>query len=83
MKNKILFFTDTTTKMNNVSTQKQPITMRIDKDTISYFKAMSKETGIPYQSLINLYLRDCANSQRKLTTEWVNDALGGQENIPI
>jgi len=36
-------------------------------DIIDYFKAMSEETGIPYQNLINLYLRDCVNSQRKLS----------------
>jgi uncharacterized protein (DUF4415 family) len=39
---------------------KQPVTMRLDRDTVSYFKSMAEETGIPYQSLINLYLRDCA-----------------------
>lgn len=51
---------------------KQPVTMRLDKDTVSYFKAMAKETGIPYQSLINLYLRDCAIHQRKLETNWIS-----------
>ena len=49
---------------------KQPVTMRLDRDTVSYFKSMSEETGIPYQTLINLYLRDCAASHRKLTMEW-------------
>lgn len=49
---------------------KQPVTMRLDRDTVSYFKAMSEETGIPYQSLINLYLRDCAMNQRKLNMSW-------------
>ena len=39
---------------------KQPITIRIEKDTVIYFKNMALETGIPYQNLINLYLRDCA-----------------------
>ena len=39
---------------------KQPVTMRLDCDTVAYFKSMAEETGIPYQSLINLYLRDCA-----------------------
>jgi predicted DNA binding CopG/RHH family protein len=39
---------------------KQPITMRLDRDTVSYFKSMAEETGIPYQNLINLYFRDCA-----------------------
>ena len=49
---------------------KQPVTMRLDQDTVSYFKAMADETGVPYQTLINLYLRDCAINQRKLAMEW-------------
>lgn len=49
---------------------KQPVTMRLDRDIISYFKSMSEETGIPYQSLINLYLRDCAVNRRKLHMTW-------------
>ena len=52
---------------------KQPVTMRLDKDTVTYFKSMAEETGIPYQSLINLYLRDCANHQRKLKMEWTSE----------
>jgi uncharacterized protein (DUF4415 family) len=49
---------------------KQPVTMRLDRDTVSYFKSMSEQTGIPYQSLINLYLRDCAVNHRKLRMTW-------------
>ncbi|MBN2402746.1 MAG: BrnA antitoxin family protein [Spirochaetes bacterium] len=49
---------------------KQPITMRLDREIIDYFKSLSEETNIPYQSLINLYLRDCALHQRKLKTTW-------------
>ena len=49
---------------------KQPVTMRLDQDTVSYFKAMADETGVPYQTLINLYLRDCALNGRKLAMEW-------------
>jgi uncharacterized protein (DUF4415 family) len=52
---------------------KQPVTMRLDKDTVAYFKSMAEETGIPYQSLINLYLRDCAAQNRKLKMEWASD----------
>jgi len=51
---------------------KQPVTIRLDKDIVSYFKEMGIETGIPYQNLINLYLRDCAESQRKLKIEWAS-----------
>ena len=49
---------------------KQPVTIRLDQDTVSYFKAMADETGVPYQTLINLYLRDCAINERKLAMEW-------------
>ena len=51
---------------------KQPVTMRLDSDTVVYFKSMAEETNIPYQSLINLYLRDCAVHQRKLQMKWVS-----------
>jgi uncharacterized protein (DUF4415 family) len=49
---------------------KKQITIRLDEDAIAYFKAISAEIGIPYQSLINLYLRDCAVSNRKLNLHW-------------
>ena len=49
---------------------KKQITIRLDEDSIIYFKAVSEEVGIPYQSLINLYLRDCAASRRKLSLNW-------------
>lgn len=42
----------------------------MNRDTISTFKSMAEERGIPYQSLINLYLLDCATSQRKLQLKW-------------
>ncbi len=45
---------------------KRQITIRIDSITISYFKELASEVGLPYQSLINMYLRDCAASRRKL-----------------
>ncbi len=49
---------------------KKQITIRIDEDTIEFFKNMAEEKGIPYQSLINLYLRDCAQSHRELHVSW-------------
>lgn len=49
---------------------KKSVTIRLGEDVIEYFKGMSKESGIPYQSLINLYLRDCANHRRKLNIQW-------------
>ena len=45
---------------------KQQITIRIDRETISYFKELSLKTGVPYQTLMNLYLTDCANKKRTL-----------------
>lgn len=49
---------------------KKPVTIRLDQDAIAYFKSMAQTTGIPYQSLINLYLRECAASGRKLSLAW-------------
>jgi uncharacterized protein (DUF4415 family) len=49
---------------------KQPVTMRLDKDSVDYFKSLAEESGIPYQTLINLYLRDCAMKERKLDMKW-------------
>ncbi len=46
---------------------KKQITIRLDEDAISYFKSMSQKTGITYQNLINLYLKDCAASHCKLS----------------
>ena len=51
---------------------KQQVTIRMGSDVIEYFKEMSKETGIPYQNLINLYLRDCVESNRKLQLKWAS-----------
>lgn len=49
---------------------KKPVTMRLGEDVIGYFKAMAEESGVPYQSLINLYLRDCVSHHRKLDISW-------------
>ena len=51
---------------------KQPVTMRLDSDSVEYFKSLAEETGIPYQTLINLYLRDCAIHHRKLQMQWAS-----------
>jgi predicted DNA binding CopG/RHH family protein len=45
---------------------KRSVTIRLDESTVEYFKALSEETELPYQSLINLYLRECAASRRRL-----------------
>ena len=49
---------------------KKQVTIRLDEGTIAYFKDLAEEVGIPYQTLINLYLRDCAATNRKLALEW-------------
>ena len=49
---------------------KKRVTIRLDAPTVDYFKKLAEETGIPYQTLINLYLRDCAESKRELSMEW-------------
>lgn len=58
-------------KRNPYASQlKKQITIRLDEESITYFKLISEDVGIPYQSLINLYLRDCATSNRKLNLNW-------------
>lgn len=49
---------------------KQQITIKLDASTVNYFKLQSSASGIPYQSLINLYLSDCASNNRQLTISW-------------
>lgn len=49
---------------------KKQITINIDADTVDYFKGLSAESGIPYQTLMNLYLSDCAEKHRKPTIAW-------------
>ena len=53
-----------------VKTLKRQITIRIDDKTVTYFKNLALEADIPYQTLINLYLRDCVQNRRKLTMRW-------------
>ena len=49
---------------------KKPVTIRLGEDVIEYFKEMAEESGVPYQSLINLYLRDCVSQHRKIDISW-------------
>lgn len=49
---------------------KRAVTIRLDGFTVDYFKGLAEETGIPYQTLINLYLRECAGTGRRLAMEW-------------
>lgn len=49
---------------------KKQITIRLDQDVIEYFKQLSEQNGVPYQNLINLYLKDCAQSHKELKLDW-------------
>ena len=56
---------------------KRQVTIRLDERTIKYFKGLSVESGIPYQTLINLYLRDCATTGKRLSLTWKSVACVG------
>jgi len=51
---------------------KKHVTLRLGVDVIEYFKELAKETGIPYQSLINLYLRECVHAGKKPALSWTS-----------
>ncbi len=51
---------------------KKQITINIDSSTIDFFKDMSEDTGIPYQTLINLYLRDCVQNNKQPNISWTS-----------
>ena len=49
---------------------KKQTTIRLKASTVFYFQQMAQKTGIPYQTLINMYLDDCAVNQRTISIEW-------------
>ncbi|HKI86748.1 MAG TPA: BrnA antitoxin family protein [Thermoanaerobaculia bacterium] len=51
---------------------KKQVTMRLDTDILDYFRGLAEETGIPYQTLINMYLRDCAHRQKRPSFKWTS-----------
>lgn len=59
---------------------KKPVTMRLSEDVVEYFKGMADEAGVPYQSLINLYLRDCQANNRRVQIKWPSAANG---EVPV
>jgi|GEM_PF-79989 len=59
---------------------KRCVTIRLDDSTVAYFKELATETGVAYQSLINLYLRDCVVHRRRLEQRWVADDVGRLED---
>ena len=54
---------------------KKQVTIRIEEGTLAYFKKLAHETAIPYQTLINMYLKDCAAQRKQLRLEWRPSAL--------
>lgn len=55
---------------------KRSVTIRLDDATLTYFKSLAGETGIPYQTLINSYLRNCADARRRPAMRWIAPAKG-------
>ena len=55
---------------------KKQVTIRLDQESLAYFQKLADETGIPYQTLINLYLKDCAASGKRLELLWRAKAAG-------
>ncbi len=53
---------------------KKQVTIQVEEEVINYFQDLAEQTGIPYQSLINLYLQDCVRVQRKPSVEWISSA---------
>jgi predicted DNA binding CopG/RHH family protein len=52
---------------------KKQVTIRLDEPTIAYFKKLAREVGVPYQTLMNLYLGECASSGRRLDMRWIEE----------
>jgi antitoxin component of RelBE/YafQ-DinJ toxin-antitoxin module len=61
---------------------KRSVTIRLDDASIAYFKELAAETGVAYQSLINLYLRDCVVHRRRPVQHWVSEDIDQQESDP-
>jgi len=74
MKAEYDFSTMKSRKNPYASKLKKPVTMRLSEDVVEYFKGMAAEAGVPYQSLINLYLRDCLAHNRRVQIKWPSTA---------
>jgi uncharacterized protein (DUF4415 family) len=72
MKSEYDFSTMKSRKNPYAAKLKKPVSMRLSEDVVAYFKAMASDCGLPYQSLINLYLRDCVMQHRKLQLAWTD-----------
>jgi predicted DNA binding CopG/RHH family protein len=53
---------------------KRQVTIRLDTTAVDYFKEMAAELGMPYQNLINLFLRDCAMRKRRPVVQWPRES---------
>jgi predicted DNA binding CopG/RHH family protein len=56
---------------------KKQVTIRLDEETITYFKGLAESMSMPYQTLINLYLRDCAQTRKRLKVQWTDPTKAG------
>ncbi|MCL4840907.1 MAG: BrnA antitoxin family protein [Bryobacteraceae bacterium] len=61
---------------------KRPVTIRLDTAAVAYFKQLAAELGMPYQNLINLFLRDCAMRKRRPSIEWLEASAGSATSTP-
>ncbi|MNJ91392.1 hypothetical protein D3C87_90430 [compost metagenome] len=59
-------------KKNPYASKKKAVGINLSSDVIDYFKMLSAESGIPYQTLIDLYLRDCVKHKRKPNLNWAS-----------
>ena len=59
-----------TVNIDNIEAQLAALYQRLEEETLSYFKKLADDTGIPYQTLINLYLRECATTKKKPSMKW-------------
>ena len=50
----------------------EQVTIQLEEQVVNYFKQLAVESGIPYQNIISLYLKDCMKSQRKLSLQWTD-----------
>ena len=60
---------------------KKQLTIRLDTETISYFQELSRELSLPYQTLMNMYLRDCATARRR--PQWASPRLAERARKPL
>jgi uncharacterized protein (DUF4415 family) len=60
---------------------KQQVTIRLDHGTVNYFKRLAEETGIRYQTLINLYLRECVSAGKRLSNTWAPAPASGPRSM--